>query len=81
MRQVRPPNACRCLADQPVGHIGLRKIAAHDDNVPAHGRYLAGDLVGLVDRGIAMDRHIPAIGGEIERQLAPDALGRACDED
>ena len=81
MRQVRPPSPDEELGDEAIRHLGVRKVAAYDDGPTAHGADLPGDILGVVDRGIAVHRHVPAVGSEIERQLAADPARRPGDED
>ena len=80
MRQVRPPRPVRGLRDQPVRHIVMGEVAAHDDGALADVADEARHLLGLGDRGVAVDGDVPAVLGEVERQPAPDALGGTGDE-
>ena len=65
---------CRLRSSDEWCHLGfLAKIGLQQDNTPAERFDLGTGLRGLVARLVIVDRHVPAIGGEFQRDGAAEA--------
>ena len=74
MRQVSGPSAATAPAHDPGRCVTGRQVALHRNGPPAGGNNIGDQFIGFVLRGIVVNRHRPAIAGQVQRHLPANAL-------